>query len=112
MIIVLGHVHIDPSDVNEFRRDIDAIDPSRERESGCISYSVAVADPAIGRMLVAERWQDQQSLAAHIQGRGVSEFVRKWSGRMRSDVLKYDASNERALSDQLEDASTGTNAAR
>lgn len=99
MIIVLGDVHIDPSDVDAFCRDIEAIDPSRKTASGCISYSVAVADPTIGRMLVAERWQDQQSLTAHIQGQETAAFVRKWSGRMRGNILKYDAANERALLD-------------
>jgi quinol monooxygenase YgiN len=50
-------------------------------------------------MLVAERWRDQQSLTAHIQRKETVAFVQKWSGRMQSDVLKYDASNERSLLD-------------
>jgi quinol monooxygenase YgiN len=99
MIVVLGHVRIDPSDVDEFSRDVKEIDPSKKAESGCLSYSVTRDDPTTGRMLVAERWRDQQSLTAHIQRKETVAFVQKWSGRMQSDVLKYDASNERSLLD-------------
>ncbi|MFH1804951.1 MAG: antibiotic biosynthesis monooxygenase [Pseudomonadota bacterium] len=99
MIIVLGHVDIDPSDVDNFLKDIKEIDPGKKPESGCISYSIAVADPTIGRILVAERWQDQQSLTTHIESNGTLAFVEKWSGRMQSNVLKYDARNERTLLD-------------
>jgi len=99
MIIVLGHVRIDPSDAEAFCRDIREIDPSNKPNSGCLFYSVAAVDPSIGRMLVAERWRDQQSLTAHLQRPETLAFVQAWSGRMQGDVRRYDASNERPLSD-------------
>lgn len=99
MIIVLGQVYIDPSVIDEFLNDIDEIDPSKKNGGGNISYAVAVADPSSGAMLVAERWRDQRSLTGHLNSKRTMAFVEKWSGRMRGDVLKYDASNERALLD-------------
>jgi quinol monooxygenase YgiN len=97
MIIVLGHVDLDPVDTEEFRRDIAALDPFRRPASGCFFYRVVPDDAASGRMLIAERWRDQQALTAHLQSQATAEFVQKWSGRMRGEMLKYDAENERRL---------------
>tara|TARA_R110002020_G_scaffold39991_2_gene118300 strand:- start:1275 stop:1595 length:321 start_codon:yes stop_codon:yes gene_type:complete len=100
MIIVLGYVHVPAADVDRFCRDIEALDPSGLAGSGCISYSVTPDGPIKGRLLVAERWRDQQSLTAHLQRTEAIAFAQTWSGRMRSEVLKYDAANERGLMDQ------------
>ncbi|OSQ40786.1 putative quinol monooxygenase [Thalassospira mesophila] len=97
MIIVLGHVDIAPSDVDDFLNDIEAINPANKAGSGCLSYAVAIANRKAARLLVAERWQDQPSLSAHLARRETGAFVGKWSDRMQGEVLKYDAANERPL---------------
>lgn len=97
MIIVLGHIDIDPADVEAFRRDIETIDPRRVPDGGCLSYDVALLDPEAGRLLVAERWRDQQSLERHLNRDRTVAFGQRWGARMRSGVLKYDAANERPL---------------
>jgi quinol monooxygenase YgiN len=99
MIIVLGHVHIDPADMLQFREDIAALDPSRRPASGCLLYRVVQDDAASGRLLVIERWRDQPALTAHLHSQATGDFIRKWSGRMRGDVLKYDTENGRGLMD-------------
>ncbi|AXC12378.1 hypothetical protein ACPOL_3081 [Acidisarcina polymorpha] len=45
-------------------------------------------------MLVAERWQDQESLTANLQGQQAVAF-QKWANRIRVDILQNDALNER-----------------
>ncbi len=98
MIIVMGYVHLDPSDVDEFLADIQVIAPGTRAEKGCLFYAVALDDARAGRMLVAERWQDQHSLTAHLEGPQTAAF-QKWMNRIKIDVLKYEASNERSLMD-------------
>lgn len=98
MIVLTGYVHLDPSDVNEFLTDIQAIAPGTRAEKGCLFYSVTLDDAHAGRMLVVERWQDQESLTAHLEGQQAAAF-QKWLNRIKIDVQKYDALNERSLMD-------------
>jgi quinol monooxygenase YgiN len=92
----MGYVHLDPSDVDEFLADIQVIAPGTRAENGCLFYAVTLDDPHAGRMLVVERWQDQESLTAHLEGQQAAAF-QKWMNRIKIDVLKYEASNERPL---------------
>jgi hypothetical protein len=64
-------------------------------------YTVTLDDAPAGHMLIVERWQDQESLTAHLETQETSAFLKKWMSTVKSDVLKYDASNERSLMDQL-----------
>jgi quinol monooxygenase YgiN len=99
MLIVLGKVGVDPIDVDAFCEDIAAIDPVKNGVEGCLFYSVISDDRVPGTVIVAERWMDQQPLTIHLQRVTTMSFGQKWEGRMRADVRKYDASNERTLSD-------------
>lgn len=97
MVIVLGYIHLAPSDVGAFVADVQAVAPHTRAEPGCLFYAVAVDDASAGRVLVAERWQDQASLAAHLAADGTSAFLTRWAGRMTGDVLRYDAASGRPL---------------
>lgn len=99
MIILMGYIHLNPSDVSEFVTDVQAITRSTKAEEGCLFYTVTLDDASAGRMLVVERWRDEQSLAAHMQAQQTKTFLEKWASRMQSDVLRYNASNERSLLD-------------
>ena len=44
-----------------------------------------------------DRWRDQPALTAHLEARDTLAFLNRWQGRMRGDIRKYDAMNERAL---------------
>jgi hypothetical protein len=54
-------------------------------------------DACAGRMLTVQRWQDQESLTAHAERHESAPFLKKWGNRMRMDILKYDALNERSF---------------
>lgn len=97
MIIVLGRIEIDPSEVDRFLGDVDAINPMTRAGSGCLFYSTTADSQNKGHMVVAERWQDLQSLTAHLEYEATEAFIEKWSGRMRAEVMNYDAFNERSL---------------
>lgn len=98
MIVVMGYIHLATSDVKEFLDDIEVIGPGTRAEKGCLFYAVTLDDASAGRMVVTERWQDQASLTAHFEGPQTASFQR-WVNRIRIEVLRYDASNERPLID-------------
>ena len=97
MIILMGYVHLNPSDVNEFTADVQAVVSSTRAENGCLFYAFTLEDAPAGRMLTVQRWQDQESLTAHVERHESAPFLKKWGNRMRMDILKYDASNERSF---------------
>ncbi|MBT2725585.1 antibiotic biosynthesis monooxygenase [Bacillus sp. ISL-75] len=97
MIILMGYVHLNPSDVDEFTADVQAVASSTRAEKGCLFYAFTLEDARAGRMLTVQRWQDQESLTAHVERHETAPFLKKWGNRMRMDILKYDAMNERSF---------------
>ncbi len=99
MLIVTGYVNVDSADLAEFAAELKSLAAATRQRAGNISYDAALDDPETGRLLVAERWRDQAALTAHLEAEDTLAFVNRWQGRMRGDIRKYDASNERALGD-------------
>jgi quinol monooxygenase YgiN len=97
MIILMGYVHLNPFDVEEFTADVQAVASSTRAEKGCLFYAFTLEDARAGRMLTVQRWQDQESLTAHVERHETAPFLKKWGNRMRMDILKYDALNERSF---------------
>ncbi|UES59797.1 antibiotic biosynthesis monooxygenase (plasmid) [Roseibium aggregatum] len=99
MLIVTGYIHVDPANLAEFITDVKSLALTTRRRVGNLAYDAALDDPEVGRLLIAERWADQAALTAHIQAGDTVAFVNRWRGRIRGDIRKYDASNERGLDD-------------
>jgi quinol monooxygenase YgiN len=99
MLIITGHMHVDPADLAPFTADLQALATETRKRSGCISYDAAVDDPHAGRLLISERWADQAALSAHLLAADTIAFIRRWSGKMRGEIRKYDAFNERDIMD-------------
>ncbi|TDW59548.1 quinol monooxygenase YgiN [Novosphingobium sp. PhB55] len=97
MLIVTGYMHVDPSDLSRFHAELQAIAVVVRQRPGSLSYDAAVDDAQAGRLLIAERWHDQAALNAHLDAPETKAFVQHWEGKMRGDICKYDASNERDL---------------
>jgi len=87
-----------PFDVKDFLADIEVIGPGTRAEKGYLFYAVTLDDARAERMVVAERWRDQASLTAHLEGPQTASF-QKWINRIRIEALRYDASNERPIID-------------
>jgi len=96
MLIIAGHVHVESSEIEEFVADARATMPVARAQDGCLFFSFTLDDPAVGTMLVLERWRDQAAVDAYLARPEVAALFRKWSDRMRSEVRKFDASNERS----------------
>ncbi|MEC0123292.1 putative quinol monooxygenase [Paenibacillus pabuli] len=99
MILLMGYVHLNPSEVNEFTADVRDVVSSTRTETGCLFYAFTLEDSRAGRMLTVQRWEDQESLAAHVERHESAPFLMKWGNRMRMDVQKYDISNERSFTE-------------
>ncbi|MFB0872894.1 MULTISPECIES: putative quinol monooxygenase [unclassified Sphingobium] len=97
MLIVTGYMHVEPMDVPRFHAELQGVAAVVRRRAGNLSYDAAVDDEPTGRMLIVERWHDQAALTAHLDAPETRAFVARWQGRMRGDIRKYDASNERDL---------------
>lgn len=99
MLIVTGYMNVDPADLGDFIADLKVLAVATRQRAGNIFYDVAVADPHAGQLLIVERWSDQSALSAHLDAPETAAFVNRWQGRMRGDIRKFDALNERGLFD-------------
>lgn len=99
MLIITGYMHVDPADLAQFMTELNALASTTRKRTGSITYDAAVDDPQTGRLLISERWVGQAALSAHLQAADTIAFVSRWSGKMRGELRKYDALNERDIMD-------------
>ncbi|WP_442845858.1 putative quinol monooxygenase [Leeuwenhoekiella sp. H156] len=95
MIIIAGNVYVNPFEVEAFVSEARTTIPLGLKNKGCISISFTLDDKDAGSMLVLERWKDQASLDKHLAQPEVVALFTKWGPKMRNEVKKYDALNER-----------------
>ncbi|MGB7406839.1 MAG: antibiotic biosynthesis monooxygenase [Pacificimonas sp.] len=98
MLIIQGHIDIDPASVPEIEGARQTMMAETMKEDGCLHYSIAVEDAARGRIGLSERWRDGDCLARHGKAAHMADFQKAISGKVRGmDVKMYDAANERPL---------------
>lgn len=95
MMILMGYLYLDPSDVIDFVADMETVSASTRAEDGCLFHGICLDDARAGRMLVAQRWRDAAALTAHLTTRTTVAFLAKWGSRFRSELQQYDAMEER-----------------
>lgn len=96
MLIICGNVFVEPAEVEEFVAEARKTIPLALANTGCLFISFTLDDPAAGSILVLERWRDQQELETHLAKPEVVALFTKWAGKMKNEVMKYDATNERS----------------
>lgn len=99
MLIVTGMLCVPPADLPRFVAEIGRLSTVTRQRDGNLSYDTAVLDAASGRLLVAERWRDEAVLASHLRADDTMAFVARWQGRISGDIRKFDACNERSLTE-------------
>jgi len=99
MLIITGYMQVDPADLAQCMTELNALASTTRKRPGSITYDAAVDDPQSGRLLISERWIDQAALSAHLQAADTIAFVSRWIGKMRGELKKYDALNERDIMD-------------
>lgn len=97
MLIVTGYMHVDPSDLSRFHAELQSVAVLVRQRPGNLFYDAVIDEAQAGRLLIVERWHDQAALDDHLEAPETKAFVQHWDGKMRGDIRKYDASNERDL---------------
>lgn len=95
MIIVAGNVFVSSDEVETFVNEARKTIPLGLSNPGCVNLTFTVDDKEKGSMLVFELWKDQASLDKHLTQPEVITLFTKWAPKMRNEVKKYDALNER-----------------
>lgn len=94
MIIVAGHLIVEPKQREAYLADCVSIVEQARRTAGCLDFALSadLADP--GRINVYERWESRAAVEA-FRGSGPSDAQ---GALIRSaSVSEYDAANERSL---------------
>lgn len=89
MIIVAGHLTVDPADRAAYLEGCVAVVEAARREPGCLEFAIGadLVDP--GRVLVLERWESRQALES-FRGSGPSDDQQ--AAIRAADVEEYDVS--------------------
>lgn len=66
MLLIVGYVHVDPTDVPQFIANLKKLAVSTRKRAGNFAYDAEIEGLAAGRLLISERWADQQALTAHL----------------------------------------------
>ena len=91
MIVLMGYIHLAPSDVDHFLESMKAIAAGTRQERGCLFYELGPADRTQGTILVAQRWRDAASVSAHTAGPQAASFTKLWLDKVRVDVQQFEA---------------------
>lgn len=68
MLIVAGSIEVDPAQREQFLKGREEAMRTSRSEPGCLDY-VFSADPLEpGRVMLFERWESKEALAAHLEG--------------------------------------------
>lgn len=101
MVIVTGILSVLPSRLDAFVADLQPLAAATRYRDGNLSYHTAVLDARSGQLLVAERWQNEAALAAHLQADDTVAFTARWQTHIDGDIRLYEAENERPLATAL-----------
>jgi quinol monooxygenase YgiN len=95
-LLIAGRVYVAPTEVEQFVAEAQQTIPVALANEGCLLIAFTLDNLAAGSMLVLEHWRSQQALEAHLAQPEVVALFTKWGSRMRNEVRKFDAHNERS----------------
>lgn len=97
MLIVAGVFEVEPALRNEFLRSRESLMQASRSEAGCLEY-VFAADPLVdGRVVLFERWESKDALAAHLEANRVRQSQRDPNTpevpALSSEIRQYEISS-------------------
>ncbi len=94
MVIVAGHLIVEPSDREDYLAGCAVVVEQGRRAPGCLAFAISpdLLDP--GRINVFERWDSQDAVEA-FRGSGPSD--EQADMLVSASVSEYDVSDERGL---------------
>jgi quinol monooxygenase YgiN len=94
MVIVAGHVVVDPEEREDYLAGcVEGVQQAR-RAPGCLDFAVSADPIEPGRINVFERWESQGAVEA-FRGNGPSD--EQGAAIVAATVCEYDISEERKL---------------
>jgi quinol monooxygenase YgiN len=95
MLIVAGHIVVDPAERDEYLRACMEVVRAARAAPGCLDFAISadLVDP--GRIGVYERWESQADVDA-FRGSGPSDDQQ--AAILDAAVAEYDVAQERPLS--------------
>lgn len=86
MLIIAGHLEVDPSDRDGYVAGCAAVVEAARAAPGCLDFSISadIVDP--GRVVVYERWSDEDDL---LEFRGSGPDGSQQATIMSADVKRY-----------------------
>jgi quinol monooxygenase YgiN len=94
-VIIAGQVFVPPGDVESFIAEARTAYPVAAANPGNVLFSFCVEDAATGAVTVLEQWTSQEALDRHLATPEIMALFAKWGPRIRNEVRKFDALNER-----------------
>lgn len=94
MVIVAGHVVVDPEEREDYLAGCVEVVQQARRAPGCLDFAVSADPIEPGRINVFERWESQGAVEA-FRGNGPSD--EQGAAIVAATVCEYDISEERKL---------------
>ncbi len=94
MIVVAGHLTIDPSDRADYLEEAVAVVAAARRAPGCLDYAISADTVEADRINVFERWEDVES-AEVFRADGPSGD--QWDRIQTAEVSQYEVGSITSL---------------
>ncbi|WP_250280997.1 MULTISPECIES: antibiotic biosynthesis monooxygenase family protein [unclassified Frankia] len=94
MVIVAGHVVVDPQQRESYLVDCVNVVEQARRASGCLDFSITADLVDSGRIVIFERWESQAAVEAF---RGSGPSNEQSAAILAALVAEYDVADVRSL---------------
>lgn len=94
MVIVAGHIVVDPKEREAYLADCVNVVEQARRAPGCLEYAITADLVDAGRIVVFERWESQADVEAF---RGSGPGDEQGAAIIEASVAEYDISAVRTL---------------
>ena len=94
MVIVAGHIVVDPAQREAYLADCVAVVEAARRAPGCLDFAICADLVEPGRIAVLERWETQADVEA-FRGSGPSD--EQSTAMLSASVAEYDVTAVRSL---------------
>ncbi len=99
MLIITGHIAMDPDKVDEATPHLVALMEATRAEEGCVDYVLSPDPSRPGVVCISERWETQEALNSHMKAPHTAEFQSKVAGFgvTGMSATSYEAASEAKL---------------
>ncbi|WP_447003518.1 putative quinol monooxygenase [Saccharothrix isguenensis] len=94
MVIVAGHIEVDPQERESYLADCVTVVEQARRAPGCLDFAITADLVDAGRIVIFERWESQAAVEAF---RGSGPADEQGAAIVSASVSEYDISAVRSL---------------